>query len=159
MLPHQIDALLERLIAQSHRYVSRNGWKGTEDYFINPDGPDAAALIRDLLVDRERLINRMEEVKQDCERLIARMDEVKEDRDDWRTTARIRAGEIALFHTAFEEAVRALKMAHYAIDATDEMLAEAETTREELMEEARAMMTFPRSPYMNVVLDERAVDQ
>jgi len=145
MHPRQIDALLIRLTMTKHHYVSRKGFKGMETYSVNPDGAEAAALIKDLLTDRERLVNRMKESEAD--------------RDEWRTTARVRAGEIALFHIAFEEATRALKMAHYAIDATDEILAEAGTTREELLEEARAMLTFSRSPYMNVVLDERAVEQ
>jgi hypothetical protein len=132
MHPRQIDALLTRLTTTSHRYVSRKGFKGNEKYLINPDGLDAAKLIEELLSDRQRLID---------------------ERDEWRTKARERAGEIALFSSGFTEAMHALRAAHFYIDASDDELVTAGLTREQALDHARDMLTIGRSPFMNVLFE------
>lgn len=132
MTPIDIDTLLQNLEASSHRYVSRGGYSGYEEYAINPDGAAAAALIRDLLEDRQRLID---------------------ERDEHRVKARYRLGEAALLRNSLNEALLALDAAHLAMDGTEEQLAEAGLTREQAIERANELLQS-QSPFLSAILHE-----
>lgn len=133
MMPIDIDTLLENLAATGHRYASRKGgYSGYEEYAINPDGEAAAALIRDLLEDRQRLID---------------------ERDEHRMKARYRLGEVALLRNTLSEALLALDAAHLAMDGTEEQLTEAGLTREQAIERANDLLQS-HSPFLCAVLNE-----